>query len=230
MSNAKVYISVGHGGKDSGAVGYCVEKDVNLVMALACRSILIQHGVDVKMSRTVDEDDPLIGTIKEVNAWNPDLAIDCHNNAGRGQGFEVFYFSGGGTSLQLAKNIESEVVKIGQNSRGCKTKLNDSGLDYFGFIRQTICPAVICEGFFVDNETDYKKADTEAKQKEFGYAYAKGILKTLGIEYQTVDSTDTENYGLYHVQVGAYSKRENAEEQLKKVREAGFLDSFIKKY
>lgn len=198
-------------------------------MALACRSILIQHGVDVKMSRTVDEDDPLIGTIKEVNAWNPDLAIDCHNNAGRGQGFEVFYFSGGGTSLQLAKNIESEVIKIGQNSRGCKTKLNDSGLDYFGFIRQTICPAVICEGFFVDNETDYKKADTEAKQKEFGYAYAKGILKTLGIEYQTVDSTDTENYGLYHVQVGAYSKRENAEEQLKKVREAGFLDSFIKK-
>lgn len=31
---AKVYIGVGHGGSDSGAVKYLVEKDVNLKMAL----------------------------------------------------------------------------------------------------------------------------------------------------------------------------------------------------
>ena len=33
----KVFIGVGHGGSDSGAVGYIVEKEANLVMALACR-------------------------------------------------------------------------------------------------------------------------------------------------------------------------------------------------
>lgn len=225
---AKVFLSVGHGGKDPGAVGYVVEKDANLTMALACRNILIQHGIDVRMSRTKDENDPLQESIREVNQWRPDLAVDIHNNSGGGNGFEVYYYSGGGVSKYLAQNIEAEVISIGQNSRGCKTKLNSNGSDYFGFIRETICPAVICEGFFVDNATDYQIANTEAKLKEFGIAYARGILKTLGIQYHTFDSDVTEKTGLYHVQVGAYAIRANAETQLQKVRAAGFTDSFIK--
>jgi len=50
---AKVYIGVGHGGSDSGAVRYLVEKDVNLKMALACCNYLKAAGVDVKISRTI---------------------------------------------------------------------------------------------------------------------------------------------------------------------------------
>ena len=42
---AKVFIGVGHGGKDPGAVSYLVEKDVNLVEGLACRDFLEAHGV-----------------------------------------------------------------------------------------------------------------------------------------------------------------------------------------
>ena len=45
----------------------------------------------------------------------------------------------------------------------------------------TKCPAVICEGVFVDNQVDASQADTLEEQKSFGIAYAKGILKTLGI-------------------------------------------------
>ena len=86
----KVFIGVGHGGSDPGAVSYLVEKDVNLVEALACRDFLEAHGVQVLMSRTSDEDDPLTEEIKECNAFNPDLAIDVHNNAGQGEGFEAF--------------------------------------------------------------------------------------------------------------------------------------------
>ena len=33
---ARVFIGVGHGGTDPGAVGYLVEKDVKLKMARAC--------------------------------------------------------------------------------------------------------------------------------------------------------------------------------------------------
>lgn len=36
------------------------------------------------MSRTSDEYDPLTDEIKECNAFNPDLALDTHNNAGEG--------------------------------------------------------------------------------------------------------------------------------------------------
>ena len=117
----KVFLGVGHGGSDPGAVGYIREKDVNLNMALACRDYLEVHGIEVKMSRTTDENDDLNEEIRECNAFNPDLAADIHNNAGGGDGFEAFY-SITGEGKTLAENIENEVKAIGQNSRGCKTR------------------------------------------------------------------------------------------------------------
>lgn len=177
---SKVYLGVGHGGSDSGAVKYVVEKDVNLKMALACKEYLEANGVEVKISRTTDIDKDLTARIKECNAYDPDLAIDIHNNAGGGDGFEVFHTIYGGTGKTLAQNIEAEVKAIGQNSRGLKTKKNSSGKDYFGFIRQISCPSIITEGVFVDNKNDAAQADTLAEQKAFGVAIAKGVLKTLG--------------------------------------------------
>lgn len=178
---AKVFLGVGHGGNDPGAVSYLIEKDVNLIMAMACKEYLEANGVEVQMSRTKDENDSLTEEINECNAFNPDLAIDIHNNAGRGDGFEAYYGIAG-VGKPLAANIEAEVKAIGQNSRGCKTKLNSKGnADYYGFIRQIKCPSIIVEGVFVDNATDVQIADTVEEQKAFGVAYAKGILKTLGI-------------------------------------------------
>ena len=205
-----------------------VEKDVNLVEPLLCKDFLETHGVEVLMSRTTDENDPITDEINECNAFEPDLAIDVHSNSGRGDGFEAFYHYKGGLSKDLAENIESEVKKIGQNSRGCKTKLGSSGSDYYAFIRETICPAVICEGFFVDNETDVQIADSLEEQKAFGTAYAKGILKTLGVSIKenSVQLTPSSNVK-YYVQVGAYENKENAEKQLQKAKDAGFVDAFL---
>ena len=229
----KVFIGVGHGGQDSGAVGHLVEKDVNLVEALACRDFLQTHGVKVLMSRTSDKNDPLTDEIKECNAFSPDLAVDCHNNAGGGDGFEAYYYSGGGKSKILAENIEAEVKAIGQNSRGCKIRMNSNGKDYYGFIRETKCPAIIVEGCFVDNATDVQIADTKEKQKAFGEAYAKGILRTLGIEVkentkQNTPQNNSNKEEKYYVQVGAYAQKENAEKQLQSVKDAGFSDAFVR--
>ena len=112
------------------------------------------------------------------NAYKPDLVVDIHFNAGGGQGFEVYYSRVGGTSKTLAENINTEVKKI-MSSRGVKTRLGDSGSDYFAIIRETDAPAVLCEGGFVDNKKD---ADfIKANYKKLAEAYAVGILKTLGI-------------------------------------------------
>lgn len=179
---AKVYIDPGHGGSDPGAVKYIVERDVNLVMALACRDYLNANGVSTKMSRTSNSTDTSINSMaREANSWGADLVISIHNNAGGGDGFEVYHTVGGGRGKTLAQNIEAEVKKIGQNSRGLKTRKDVDGTDYYGMIRLTNAPAVICEGVFVDNATDVQIADTTGEQRAFGYAYAKGILKTLGI-------------------------------------------------
>lgn len=179
---AKVFLGVGHGGSDPGAVGYVKEADVNLNMALSCKEYLEANGVQVGMSRTRDENDTLNEEIRECNAYNPDVCVDIHNNAGGGDGFEAYYHHLGGRSKTLALNIEAEVKAIGQNSRGCKTRLNSKGTaDYYGFIRETKASAVIVEGLFVDNANDVKIADTVEEQRAFGVAIAKGILKTLGI-------------------------------------------------
>lgn len=201
---SKVFIGVGHGGSDSGAVGYLVEKDVNLNMAIACKNYLEANGVEVMMSRYKDEEDSLNEEARECNAYSPDLAIDVHNNAGGGDGFEVYHTIYGGVGKALAENIENEVIAIGQNSRGIKTRQGNRG-DYYGFIRMTKCPAVITEGVFVDNKADASQADELYEQEQFGIAYAKGILKTLGIvaNNQTAGSqnspeqenkTETTNY------------------------------------
>ena len=144
------------------------------------------------MSRTKDENDDLVEEINECNAFKPDLALDIHNNAGGGDGAEAYHHHGGGVGKTLAEIILGEIVKIGQNSRGAKIRKNDNGDDYYGFIRQTICPAVIVECAFVDNAKDIQIIDTAAEQKAMGICLAKAILKTLGIAYVDPQVTPAE--------------------------------------
>ena len=182
---SKVFIGVGHGGSDPGATGNGFqEKDLNLSIALACRDTLAGSGVDVEISREADITSSREERIRQCNQFDPDLALDVHNNAGGGDGAEVYHHYAGGTGKTLAENILSEIVAIGQNSRGTKVKLNSAGRDYFGFIRQTSAPAVIVECAFVDNATDIQMVGTADKQKRMGQAIARGVLKTLGIPYQ----------------------------------------------
>jgi N-acetylmuramoyl-L-alanine amidase len=182
---SKVFLGVGHGGKDFGAsANNLKEKDINLSIALFCRDELIRHNVEVLMSRITDEDDPLTDEIKECNAFDPDCAMDIHTNAGSGDGFEVYHSIGSTKGEKLANLVNAEVLLIGQNSRGVKTRANSTGKDYYGFVRDTKCPAIITECAFIDNIGDISIADELAEQKKFGIAYAKGILKYLGIEWK----------------------------------------------
>ena len=218
----KVFIGAGHGGKDSGAIGRngSKEKDLNLSIARACGAVLERHGVKVRLSRTKDEADPVDQEVKECNAFAPDLAVDVHNNAGGGDGAETFYSKHGGLGKTAAENILSEIVKLGQKSRGAKTRINNSGRDYYAFIRDTKAPAVIVECAFVDS-SDIELIDTEAERVKVGEAIARGILKTLGIAYKP-EKTPTEPSKVYRVQVGAYKDKSNADATVARLRRAGF--------
>lgn len=181
---AKVFIGAGHGGSDPGAVANGFkEKDLNLSIALACRDVLEAHGVTVKMSRTKDENDPYEETFKECNAFAPDVAVEIHNNAGGGDGVEVYHSKRDGSDDALAKNVLNAIVAIGQNSRGVKTRELSDGRAYYAWIRNINAPAVLVECAFMDTK-DIEIIDTEAERKVMGTAVAKGILKTLGITYK----------------------------------------------
>lgn len=174
-----VFINAGHGGYDPGAVAYGMkEKDINLVVAQECERVLKQHGLNVVMSRAKDETEELYEITREANASKADIAISMHVNAGRGDGFEAFYWSTSAEGKKLASLCEKYVKALGQNSRGLKIG------DHLYVIRYTDMPMVLCECAFIDNDTDNDIIDTVAEQKAFGVAYAKAILEYFGIAYK----------------------------------------------
>jgi hypothetical protein len=187
------------------------------------------YGITVGMSRTVDENDPIGEEIREANAFVKGFSLDSvvatesHNNAGRGDGFEIYIQTGkyAAQSRRLAELIEEEVKAIGQNSRGIKTKI-------FGWTNNVNAPAVLCEGFFVDNWNDAKDFDTVEEQKKLGRAYARGVLRYYGIDPDS-DPKETkpapEPAATYTVTASgsvAYENTASAENAAAKLKELGF--------
>ena len=175
-----IYIDPGHGGSDSGAVGYITEKKVALSISRYCEEYLKQKGIDVLMARYSDMYKSLADRVSEANRAKATYYVSIHLNAGRGDGVETFHSIYRGVGEDLATNIFNEIVKIGQNDdRGVKAKRGSDGSDYYYVIKYTNMPATIVECAFVDNVNDYKIVDTDAECKAMGYAIAKGVIKTL---------------------------------------------------
>lgn len=188
---AKVFLSAGHGGTDSGAAACGMkEKDINLQTLLACNEVLIEHGVQTVCSRTQDENDPVSEEVREANASSADIAVSFHANGGGGDGFEAYYYASDANGKKLAELGEKYVKQLGQNSRGLKSGNN------LMFVNSTKMTAVLFESFFVDNDTDNDIGDTAAEQRAFGVAYAKAILEYLGIAYKGNSSSTSAGIGV----------------------------------
>ena len=218
----KVYVGVGHGGTDCGAVGNGFEEeDLTLAVANACTTYLTANGVTVKQSRNADVTFPTGDKVKDANAWDADLILDIHINAGGGKGTEVYHTVNGGVSKTLAQNILDSIISAtGETNRGLKTKKQADGRDYFGIIRDTKAPAVLVECCFIDT-TDIQHIDTSAEQVIFGQAIAKGILNTLGIipDPEQVKPVST----TYCVSAGGISTKGEAETIKNKIEALGYI-------
>lgn len=173
--NKKIFIGVGHGGKDPGAVGNGMrESAVNLTISLVMRDILESRGFKVLLSRVVDEDDRLSEEIAECNAFNPDIAVEVHTNAGGGTGFEIYVPDNSQDSKRLAEMIAGCVEAIGRKNRGIKRNPK------LGWTKYVKAPCVLCEGFFIDSAEGSEMRDIN-KQKALAIAYTEGILKYFGV-------------------------------------------------
>jgi N-acetylmuramoyl-L-alanine amidase len=96
-----IVIDPGHGGKDSGAVGYnrLQEKKAVLSIALKLKKILTKRGYRVYMTRSRDKFIDLKDRTHFANVKKADLFISIHANAIEGRkkftlkGIETFYLS-----------------------------------------------------------------------------------------------------------------------------------------
>lgn len=227
----KVWLDAGHGGTDSGAVANgLVEKKLNLVSTLECRSVLESHNIEVGMTRTGDSTHSISQRCSMANNWKAEYFVSIHHNCAsgnNGDGAEAIHSIAYGKGEELAKHIVNSIHDhTGQNLRPTPTfaKKNSSGTDYYGVIRGTSMTAVIVECAFL-NSTDRFIVDTVEEQKAMGVAIAKGILKFLGIQYKgdntvkpQTPSVSNDKVQWYKPCVGSFSVEKNALDQVDKLK------------
>ena len=204
---ARILLISGHGGNDSGAVANGLnERELNWVTMKACSDVLKENNQTVIED---EENSKVNDEVNIINNINADVTINIHYNSGGGDGFECYYYSLNSNAQKLCECIEKEVINIGQNSRGLK-----SG-NHLAVIKNTRPLSILLEGGFIDTNDRYA-FDTIAKQEKIGQAYAKGILKYLGVTPKENDDK------LYRVQVGAYREKENAEKLASELKGKGY--------
>ena len=175
-----VVIDPGHGGPDPGAIGIggLRETDVVLDVSKRVRKLLIEKGVNVKMTRKNEIDLDLPPRVSIANRTDADIFVSIHANASRGKrrdinGLETFYYSGWRGRL-LAKRIQKQILKVspGSPDRGVRQGR------YF-VIKNTKMPAVLVEIGFLTGRLDARRLEKSIHRDRIARAIAKGILEYL---------------------------------------------------
>ncbi|MCU9808107.1 N-acetylmuramoyl-L-alanine amidase [Paraclostridium sp. AKS46] len=186
MEMFKVYIDLGHGGNDSGALNKArnvLEKNVVLEVGKLVDSKLIKCGLEVKLSRTNDITKSLSQRTNEANAWGADCLVSIHVNDAdnrNAKGLETYCYKL--KYRKLADCIQEECLKAGLYTQNRGVKEGNLHM-----VRESKMSAALIELFFINNEEDINKMIN--KKEEFATAIAKGICTYLGLAY--IDDSQT---------------------------------------
>lgn len=157
----KAYLDPGHGGKDSGAIGYGESESNNvLYLAKLVNSELNRRGHVTMMSRMTDvyppsnsasQSESLNYRVESANDFGADVFLSFHMNSyqtASANGIEVLY---GRNASQISKNLALYMVNslagIGFNNRGAKQQ----GATV---LEKTDMPAITLENGFITNYND----------------------------------------------------------------------------
>lgn len=162
----KIFINPGHGGEDSGAVGYGLrEADVAFIIGRLVDKYLRNAGYDVKLFQF----DGLQEICDAANDWNADLFVSIHCNSfdGNARGAETFCYFDAPDARKLAYAIQGQLIRsLPLIDRGVKE--ND-----FVVLRDTAMTAVLVETAFIDNPDDAELL--RYRKDDFARAIARGI-------------------------------------------------------
>ncbi len=109
LSGVRIYINPGHGGYDSDDRNVVIapfkagdpngfwESQSNLDKGLFLKELLDTHGASTAISRvtnTTDDDLPLLQIVESANAFNSDLLLSIHSNAGGTSNHVLMLYAG----------------------------------------------------------------------------------------------------------------------------------------
>lgn len=183
-----VVLDAGHGGQDSGAIGFGIqEKDINLAITLEVGEILQKQGVNVEYTRTDDSYLTLTQRAEFANDLDAALFVSIHNNSvtnAQAHGTETYYwapindidlFWQKEERSRLAENIQDQLVNtLGRTNRGVKQNKE------YTVLVKTKMPSALTEISFLSNAQENALLVTENYQTKAAQAIANGILEYLG--------------------------------------------------
>ncbi len=167
---------------------------------------------------------------KKANDFGADIYVSVHHNAGIKGG------TGGGIMAYVYPKVDSktkELQSLLYNKLIEKTGLkgnrsNPLSSADFGELRLTKMPAVLLECGFMDSAADVPVILSEEYAEKAAAAITEAIAENGGLKGKPIEPPAKEEAEkLYYVQVGAYSKRENALAMVERLKKSGF-DAIIK--
>lgn len=158
----------------------------------------------------------------DADAWGADLYIPIHTNACNGNvsGTRIYTYDNTGEGRKAGLRIYHNLAPL---TPGKSDNISvDAGLYE---IRKPAAPTVYCECEFHDVQETARWIITHTTT--IAEAICKGVCEYFGIPYKDPNDEAPKTEILYHVQVGAFRDRKNAEKMLESVKAHGF-PAFIK--
>lgn len=143
---------------------------------------------------------------KRMNLFDGMFNLSIHLNAGGGSGCECWCHNNLSDSVPLAQLICNNLSQdLGIINRGVKYNQK------FSVLRNTKAPTIIVECAFVDSKKDYERWDAKIAAKSIAEAIF-DFFDIMDTDIEDIPAYEEENRDvLYKVQLGAFSKRRNAE-------------------
>lgn len=158
--------------------------------------------------------------VNDSNSKHVDIHVAIHSNAGGGRGAEAFYTSSNGKIL--ADDLYKYIAPL--------TPTSDRGVKFTNSLyelNRTTAVAALTEVAFHDNRDDANFIINNIY--EIGEAIAKGVCDYFNVAFkkpQPAEPPSESTGGLYKVQVGAFSNKENADDLAKELEAKGY-DAYV---
>lgn len=189
LSGAVIVLDPGHGGKDSGALGYygqVKECDINFAESVALKGELERRGATVHLTRYSDDYYTLNQRREYAYSVKPDVFVSIHSNSSpdkSASGTAVYYYKP--MSYPLARGIYDELASAWEMSvypdGGSMLAAVRKGCNYnpFAVTRIDDCPSVLVELGFVSNDVECAKLCNADVRQVLAEAITDGIEKAL---------------------------------------------------
>ena len=183
-------------------------------IAESCKAALERSGVTVKLMH----DESMQTKCAESNKFDADLHVPIHTNAFNGtvSGTRMFCFNSSGNGMKACKAIFKRLAPVTPGTSE-NIRVDDSLYE----VRVPAAPTAYIECEFHDNPTSSKWIVENTRL--IGEAIAHGICDYFGVTFKEPEQPKPPaGATIYRVQVGAYTKRENANNMLKKLKKDGY--------